>query len=230
MYNHRRFAGMLIQLLKILKFWTMTNRVIVLQYRMAAFSCPPLQHPLGKLHFSFLRKFRYWVTIWSSWRAEQTHQLVDYTPRCTGWPKETLYEFCCLPAKESQHLHTGRQHSVKEQHSWECKADCEVERTRPTGTLESCICLIICNHTLVSSPHPHLVSFKANYRFLKTFLSRIWLNFKSFLYCALWEGKLMVTSLHDFCSSNTFLWLAADLSASVWYFLLHFSMWALINL
>lgn len=80
MYNHGRFAGMLIQLLKILKFWTMTNRVIVLQYRMAAFSCPPLQHPLGKLHFSFLRKFRYWVTIWSSWRAEQTHQLVDYTP------------------------------------------------------------------------------------------------------------------------------------------------------
>lgn len=130
----------------------------------------------------------------------------------------------------SQHLHTGRQHSLKEQCSWKCKANCEVERTWPTGTLKSYVCLIICNHTLISSPHPHLVSFKTNYRFSKTFLSRIWLNFKSFLYCALWEGKSMVTSLHVFCSSNTFLWVAADLSASVWYFLLQFSMWALIKL
>lgn len=79
-YNHWRFTSMLIQLLKILKFWTMTNGVVS-QYRMAAFLCPPLQLPLGKLHCNFLGKFRYWLTIWSLWRLEWTHELVDYTPR-----------------------------------------------------------------------------------------------------------------------------------------------------
>lgn len=123
----------------------------------------------------------------------------------------------------TQLLHTGRQHSLKEQWGWKCKADCEVERAWTTGALKSYVCLIIYNHTIVSSPHPHLFSFKADCRFSKTFSSRIWLNFKSFLYCALWEGKLMVTSLHYLVQAILF-------SGSVWYFLLQFSIWAVIKL
>lgn len=49
----------------------------------------------------------------------------------------------------------------------------EVKRAWAAGTLESYVCLTICDHLLVSSSCPYLVFFKANYRFMKTFSSRI---------------------------------------------------------
>lgn len=67
------------------------------------------------------------------------------------------------------------------------RADYKTERVWTTGRLESYVCLIF-NHLPLSSPH--LISRKAIHRSVKTFSSKIWLNFKYFLYYALWESKL----------------------------------------
>lgn len=52
----------------------------------------------------------------------------------------------------SQHLHTGRQCSLKKQWSWKCKADCEAENTAHRSTEKLCLPYHMQPHTSFLSP------------------------------------------------------------------------------